>query len=234
MQTVPSLIGKIIAVLAAVLRAGRFGVGVLAWRAANALERPNFAVIKSLEGGVELRRYAPYFIAETEVEADNMRQGSSKGFRSVASYIFGANKPSMKMAMTAPVRTEAAAAKGEVMKMTAPVRTEPPAAGSKRTKVSFVLEKSYTKKTAPAPLDRSVRVRQVAPHLLAVRTFSGPPPSEERVELERQRILSGLSSSGLRPADGSTLVYGYHDPFITPNFLRRNEVCLRVVDNGVA
>jgi hypothetical protein len=29
-----------------------------------------------------------------------------------------------------------------------------------------------------------------------------------------------------------TLVYGYHDPFITPNFLRRNEVAL-VVEGSV-
>ena len=77
-------------------------------------------------------------------------------------------------------------------------------------------------------MDRSVRVRNVQPHLLAARTFSGPPPSERRVERERAKILAALAKHGLRPADKETLVYGYHDPFITPSFLRRNEVCVRV------
>ena len=34
--------------------------------------------------------------------------------------------------------------------------------------------------------------------------------------------------------DDETLVYGYHDPFITPSFMRRNEVCVRVQGNAVA
>lgn len=135
--------------------------------------------------------------------------------------------------MTAPVRTErAGSAGGQKMAMTAPVRIESSGgADGGRTRVSFVLERAYSRRTAPAPLDRAVRVRDVRPHLLAVRTFSGKPPSEARVERERTRIVDALAANGMRAAnDAAPLVYGYHDPFITPSFLRRNEVCVYVAE----
>ena len=84
-----------------------------------------------------------------------------------------------------------------------------------------MLEKAYSRRTAPKPLDRSVRLVDVRPHLLATRKFSGPPPTERRVELERQRIVAALEANGLRPvtrgADSNTLVYGYHDVRVLPS-----------------
>ena len=52
------------------------------------------------------------------------------------------------------------------------------------------------------------------------------------MQRERERVLRALSGRSLRPAAGvETLVYGYHDPFMTPNFLRKNEVGV-YVDGG--
>ena len=50
---------------------------------------------------------------------------------------------------------------------------------------------------------------------------------------ERGRILQALKEAGLRPTADETLVYGYHDPFMTPNFLRRNEVGVYVDGRSV-
>ena len=227
------LMGKVLTGLLLTLITGRFGVGLLAWRAANKLERPEYNVVKTLPGGVEIRKYAPYLIAETEIPSGDMREASGKGFRNVAGYIFGKNKPKAKMDMTAPVRMTAAG--GEQMAMTAPVRS---AVGSRngRTKVSFVLGSKYSKRSAPAPLNSDVRIRDVEPHVLAVRKFSGKPPSQARVDKERQKILAALQAEGLTASasgDEQTLVYGYHDPFITPAFMRRNEVCVRVASTIV-
>lgn len=100
----------------------------------------------------------------------------------------------------------------------------------KKTKVSFVIGTQYTLQTAPKPLNKNVKVRQVPAHTLAVRSFAGPPPTDERVQKERVKVELALVKAG-KPApsaDQETLVYGYHDPFITPNFLRRNEVALVV------
>ena len=52
------------------------------------------------------------------------------------------------------------------------------------------------------------------------------------MERERERLEAAMRDAQLQAAPGEegaeTLVYGYHDPFMTPNFLRKNEVALRV------
>lgn len=221
------VVGRILAIVLAIAGTGRLGLGIFFWRAANALEQPSYRVLQQLGQGVELRRYDEYVVAETEIRTSSMKAGTGKGFGVVAGYIFGKNKPKSKMAMTAPVRVTAKSG-GEKMSMTAPVRT---AQSDGSTRVSFVLEKAYSTRSAPRPLDSKVRVKAIKPHVLAARRFSGPPPTEARVARERTRILAELEARGLQPApasDEDTLVYGYHDPFMTPNFLRRNEVCVRV------
>ena len=148
-----------------------------------------------------------------------MRESTGAGFRQVASYLFGQNQPQKALPSGG----------GEKMSMTAPVRSSE---DGKSTKISFVLPSKFSLRTAPRPLDKKVRLRQVQPHYLAARAFSGPPPGEGRVQRERERVLRALSDRSLRPAAGlETLVYGYHDPFMTPNFLRKNEVGV-YVDGG--
>jgi hypothetical protein len=254
------LVGKWIVGIVGVLTTLRLGAGVYVWRVTENLERPVYTVIGRLSDGVELRRYDPYLIAETIVDGTGFRKPTGDGFRSCAGYIFGKNKPRRRptmlfhsrsssdkgetMAMTAPVRvsgassSSASSSNGEKMAMTAPVRV---AGGhntkkTKKTKVSFVIGKQYSLNTVPQPVDPNVKLRQVPAHTLAVRTFSGPPPKDDRVERERAKVQRALEKANLEPRSSSyqdtTLVYGYHDPFLTPNFLRRNEVAL-VVDGTV-
>jgi len=181
------------------------------------------------------------------------------GFRTCASYIFGKNRKvaaaggggslNEKMKMTAPVRVAASSSscddEGVKMAMTTPVRVlaKP---SSKKAKVSFVIGSEYTLSNVPRPIDKNVTIREIPVHYAAVRTFSGPPPTDERVGKERSRINAALEKANLVPASSSlfsflpswlssnnddnddTLVYGYHDPFITPNFLRRNEVLVTI------
>lgn len=226
-------LGKLLVGMAAVFGSVRYGAGLYAWKVTEQLERPMYTVIRKLSDGVELRRYEPYIIAETAVDGAGFREPTRDGFRTCAGYIFGKNKSRQrgveaeKMAMTAPVRITGQTMPSEKMAMTAPVRLV--GDGRSKTKVSFVIGRKFSLKTAPKPLDRNVSLRQVQGHVLAVRKFSGPPPSDERVERERQRVERALMNDlNLEPADNETLVYGYHDPFITPNLLRRNEVAVRV------
>ena len=219
--------GKLVVSALAAVGTLRYGAGLYAWRETEKLERPLYTVLRKLSDGVELRQYEPYLIAETTVDGVGFqRKPTGDGFRTCAAYIFGKNKSrrsgdSEKMAMTAPVRIQS-----EKMAMTAPVRL---IGGSKgKTKVSFVIGKEYSMQTAPKPLDRNVTLRKVPSHVLAVRTFSGPPPNDERVEKESLRLKQALDKENISPADGEILLYGYHDPFITPNILRRNEVAVRI------
>lgn len=204
------------------------------------VETPSYQVIKRLPAGrsskqiVEIRKYNPYLIAETTVDESSMRKAGGKGFGKCASYIFGQNQSSTskmegneKMEMTSPVRSVAEVSNAEKMSMTSPVRS----VGSntaKKTKISFVIGSKYNLKTVPKPNDKSVKIVKVDEHCLAAVTFSGPPPSDERITKERDMILQTLEKEGIKAKGKETLVYGYHDPIITPNFLRRNEVAVMV------
>jgi hypothetical protein len=168
-----------------------------------------------------------------------MRKAGGKGFGKCASYIFGQNisknnqnnnmENEEKMQMTAPVRSvgEISNTNNEKMAMTAPVRS---VAGNKatKTKISFVIGSKYTLKTVPKPKDPAVKVKTVGEHCLAAVTFAGPPPSDERITKERDLILETLEKEGIKAKGKDTMVYGYHDPVITPNWLRRNEVAVMV------
>ena len=188
---------------------------------------------------VEIRKYNPYLIAETTVDESSMRKAGGKGFGKCASYIFGQNISSNnnnkmedgeeKMQMTAPVRSVGEVSNNEKMAMTAPVRSVGAATNTaKKTKISFVIGSKYNLKTVPKPKDKSVKIVKVDEHCLAAVTFSGPPPSDERITKERDLILQTLEREGIRAKGKETMVYGYHDPVITPNFLRRNEVAVMV------
>ncbi len=200
-------------------------------------------MIKRLPAGdrskqfVEIRKYNPYLIAETTVDESSMRKAGGKGFGKCASYIFGQNisnnkmendNVEEKMQMTAPVRSVGEVSNNEKMAMTAPVRSVAASTTAKKTKISFVIGSKYNLKTVPKPKDKSVKIVKVDEHCLAAVTFSGPPPSDERITKERDVILQTLEKEGIRAKGKETMVYGYHDPVITPNFLRRNEVAVMV------
>ncbi|KAL3905554.1 MAG: hypothetical protein SGARI_004406, partial [Bacillariaceae sp.] len=198
-------------ILAAVFTA-RYAGGLYAYIQTEKLERPSYEVIANLADGVELRRYEPYIIAETTVNETGFREAGRAGFFPCAEYIFGKNK------------ARKWGGKNEKMSMTAPVRLE--GGENKNTKVSFVIGSNYTLKTVPKPLENKIKLRRVSAHTLAVRSFSGPPPKDARVLKEREKLVSVLADAGIsiQNDDSTTLVYGFHDPFITPNILRRNEV----------
>ena len=51
------------------------------------------------------------------------------------------------------------------------------------------------------------------------------------MEQERSKIEEALEGADIKVSTkdgGETLVYGYHDPFITPNLLRKNEVAVKI------
>jgi SOUL heme-binding protein len=215
-KLVATWFGKLLIGGAALLTSVRYAGGLYAYLETEKLERPSYEVIARLADGVEIRRYEPYIIAETEVDESGFQEAGKAGFFPCAEYIFGKNKKrrgeSEKMAMTAPVRLDGG--------------------DSKKTKVSFVIGSNYTLKTVPKPLEKKVKLRQVPAHTLAVKSFSGPPPKDKRVLKERQKLGAVLADAGISAKnDGTTLVYGYHDPFITPNILRRNEVAVLVDGN---
>lgn len=191
---------------------------------AMAIEEPAYEVVETYPE-FELRRYAPYLVAETEVTGSFDNAGN-QGFRRLAGYIFGNNQGERKIEMTAPVNQRPADEGGQVVEMTAPVTQRALENGaSRRFEIAFVMPKRFTLETLPRPTDPSITLREVPERLLAVRRYSGRWTERNYRENERA-LLSAVRAAGLTPV--SVPVYArYNSPF-SLWFLRRNEVMVEV------
>ena len=186
----------------------------------QAIEEPAFEVERRLAEDVEIRRYAPYVVAEVTVPGPADEAGN-RAFPILAGYIFGKNKGERKLEMTAPVTQAQAPVK---LPMTAPV-TQAPAAGG--YVVQFVLPRAVTLDTAPVPLDERVVLRQVAATRLAAIRFSGFW-NDANYATQLARLHETLKAAG-QPWTGEPVLSRYNPP-ITPWFLRRNEIWLALPD----
>lgn len=186
-------------------------------------EEPPYDIL-ARQGEVEIRRYAPRLAAETLVEgAGGEEAARTIGFRRLAGYIFGANRPAAKIAMTAPVE-QAASADPVRIAMTAPVAQA--AEGPDAWRIRFFMPARWTRETLPEPTDPKVAIVEVPGEVMAVRRFSGLP-SAEAVRAEAARLGEALEH-GPWVAEGPILAWFYDPPWTLPP-LRRNEVAVRVV-----
>ncbi len=185
---------------------------------APAIEEPRHERLRAITDRVELRRYAPYVVAEVVVEA-NASDAGSQAFPILAGYIFGKNKGERTMAMTAPVTQTATPVK---MAMTAPVTQR---AGSGGVRVQFVLPSDVTLATAPEPLDARVRLREEPAATWAVIRYSGTW-SQARFDEHLGELRAAVAGAGLA-TEGEPVWARYNGP-MTPWFMRRNEIWLAV------
>jgi len=191
--------------------------------AAMAIEEPKFEVIERHED-YEIRRYAPYIVAEVTVDGP-MKDAGNRAFRILADYIFGSNTDSTKMKMTAPVESRPAES-GTRMKMTAPVISEQTEKGGDKYRYAFVIESKYDLDSVPKPLDEQIALRRVEERVVAALRFSGSW-RESNFEEHSEKLLAALERDGVEPA--AEVYYArYNAPFV-PTFFRRNEVIVEVV-----
>ncbi|MDH4315579.1 MAG: heme-binding protein [Gammaproteobacteria bacterium] len=191
---------------------------------AMAAEKPQYEVLVSTDA-YEIRHYEPYIVAETVVEGTYATAGN-KAFNILAGYIFGNNKTSEKMAMTAPVESRAAR-DSVTMNMTAPVISSASSTDIGFYTYAFVMERKYTLETLPVPNDPRVRIRSVPERTVAVHRYSGSWSKENYAEHERL-LLGALDDDGISTL-GTPVSARYNAPF-TPWFLRRNEVMIEIQD----
>jgi hypothetical protein len=175
---------------------------MLTWGVVMAAEEPHFDVVQAYED-FELRSYAPFVVAETEVEGAFENAGNA-GFRVLFRYIDRGNARSESISMTAPVTQRVSGAKAVV---------------------GFVMPDSYTLDTLPAPADDRIRMREVPARRVAAMRYSGTW-SEARYREHEAALRAALAREGLR-AVGEPIWARYNAPFV-PWFLRRNEVLIEV------
>lgn len=194
-----------------------------------AIEEPAYDIVQ--QGPVfELRRYRPHLVAETQVSGGFDEVGG-KAFRILADYIFGNNRTSEKIAMTAPVSqrpaTDSEGAQGMRIEMTAPVaqRALDPELGT--YVISFVMPSRFRLETLPRPNDSRVKLREEPARLMAALRYSGGW-AEGRYREQETRLLAAVRTAGLTPI-GEPIYARYNPPFSLP-FLRRNEVLVEVAE----
>ncbi|KAK9827027.1 hypothetical protein WJX74_003923 [Apatococcus lobatus] len=220
---------------------------VLTWAQVQHLEKPKYKLLKALgstrgASGIEIRRYAPYLIAEVTIEGDSMKEALGMGFKQIANFIFGNNAApgsgkSESVSMTSPVilkegQDEPASMKGgdgEKIAMTTPVATE---MADGRYTVSFVMPSKYTKDTLPKPKTDSVAIKEIPAHTLAALTWRGASPSQQLVDKKKKILVDSLLQHGIKTDESAKArLYQYYPPW-TPFWLRTQDVLLPVDYEG--
>jgi hypothetical protein len=140
----------------------------------------------------------------------------TEGFRLIAAYIFGANKPSAKISMTAPVQQQAK----QTIAMTAPVTQK---ASDGDWTVSFIMPKGWSMDTLPAPTNKRVKLVPVPAKRMVVIRFSGT--ADDRSIATKTAELRKYAADHTLSVIGEPALAFYNPPWTLP-FLRRNEIIL--------
>lgn len=185
-------------------------------------EQQQYRVLET-RGGVELREYAPCVVADFEVSG-SAEQAGNAAFRPLASYIFGANNGSRKLAMTAPVIQQASS---ERLAMTAPVLQEATDAGT--WTVSFVMPGARALAEYPQPDDARVKLRALPAEVAAALRWSGRW-SSGNVDRRTAELRAEMDRAGWVPVGAPR--WARFDPPWRPAFLRRNEIVIPVAAPG--
>ena len=181
---------------------------VLSWAGTKAsragYEGPAYEVV-SKSGKFEIRRYEAMVGAATDM-ARTSGQQRDRGFGRLFRYITGDNATEEKIAMTSPVFVETDNQANEEAMI-------------------FVMPKKTVDAGVPEPANSAVRVERMSGGHFAVLRFKG---SQSKVAQKSalESLRETLREKGLR-SQGEP-VYAYYDPPWTPEFLRRNEVMLRL------
>ena len=225
------------------------GAALTRWQYSRLFTRqPRYEVEQRL-GDLEVRVYGANWVAETTIADASWETALNEGFRRLARYIFGDNRPSpfqpdrlgkpdavrpivasrtddgndAGYMIPMPVTLPRPAARPEKLAMTAPVTVS--THEDRSYTVAFNLPEGRTLASLPAPNDERVRLERRPRRRIAVLRYRGRYTAE-RVSREVARLLASVRSAGLGYR-GSPEFAGYDPPSTLP-FLRRNEVWLEL------
>lgn len=188
-----------------------------------AAEGPKYTLIQKNEV-FEIREYAPYLVAQTEVTGTFDEMGG-KAFRILVKYISGENQQQSNIKMTAPVIQESSAQEGQKIPMTAPVIQEAGKRDSQSTTFSFVMPQNFTLDTLPLPLDKRITIKEIPAKNVAVLEYSGGW-GEQKYKKNEALLLKALEDAGIKTI-GVPSFARYNSPF-TLWFMRKNEIMIEV------
>ncbi|MEX0812125.1 MAG: heme-binding protein [Chitinophagales bacterium] len=158
--------------------------------------------IEDKDGDIEIRSYAGRIVAKTTIKG-TYNEASNRGFRKLASYIFGENKQEEKIAMTAPVWMHE---------------------DSQDFEMQFLIPSKYSMSELPQPNDTSISLDRFPGGRYAAIRFGGFA-NDEKIAAHKQMLLDWLKDNG-HPTSGEVYFLGYNSPFKLKH--RRNEVLISI------
>ena len=197
-----------------ILSAILISFGVWGIMASN-VEQPHYQVISS-EQGFETRIYNTTITADILVDGAR-KDAIKKGFKQLAGYIFGNNKPNSSIKMTAPVTQE----KATKIEMTVPVSQS---REGDQWKVSFTMPAMYSLDTLPQPNNMNIKLTERT--VLALQ-FSGRS-SEKNVADHAEKFMKYIKEKNIKTT--GAMQYAFYNPPWTLPFLRRNEIMIKISD----
>lgn len=171
-------------------------------RSTSNTEEHAYSVIKDFEA-FEIRKYEPALFSYVVMQSDGYKNVSSKGFRSLAGYIFGGNEGNQQIAMTSPV----------TMTMADSVT------------MKFKIPEGMTLENMPAPKNPDIRFAAEPEKIVAAIKFDGWA-SDERIAAYTEKLRNLLDENGIEHT-GNFSYLGYNPPYEVIN--RRNEIVVDVV-----
>ena len=164
-------------------------------------ETLKYEVIKSFDK-FEVRKYPKMILATTRLRGGSYSKNSSKGFRNVASYIFGGNDENKQISMTSPVITSVE----DSMTM------------------SFIIPSQYGLNELPLPDNENVEIEIQSQRLMAIISFSGFA-NDYDINYYAKTLKDELIKESIT-ADGKIYFQGYDPPFKL--FNRTNEIAIEL------
>lgn len=166
------------------------------------IEEQKYEVLKT-ENGVEFRFYPSATMASVQISTSDYGSAGRTGFRSLASYIFGGNTDSTKIAMTAPVHMQ---------------KTDSGSA------MSFVMPSKWSIDELPKPNNAAVQLIQSNPEHVAAISFGGYA-NDSTIAKKTRELKEKLNKMGVKHL-GNFRFLGYNAPYQAVG--RRNEIIVGV------
>ena len=167
----------------------------------NDIETYTYKVVKTYDR-FEIRTYDEQLFTAVQMDGNEYRDVSGRGFRVLAGYIFGGNERNEKIAMTSPVTMSL----------------------EDSTTMMFMVPKSFTEQTLPKPNSRDIEFRVEPAKTMAAIAFGGWA-NDRKIEQYREILAAELAKEGIEHT-GKFYFFGYNAPFEI--FNRRNEIVVEL------